>query len=568
MHFSFSPLLNQQYQNHYFRHPKPKPMKSCALLSFFFFAIFLQAQPHSDNHRIVVKIPAEVVAKENLLSAESFLASRLFTDVHTQFPPLHIHQFRCGRTEDRIFVLQFDQAHSSKEILEVYGAIAEVEYAELDGVGTGAGQQLLTPNDTHFSRQWGLKNDGGFSLSPALAGADVQMEDAWSFTQGDSSIIVAIMDSGAKMDHPEFQGRIWQNLAEIPGNGIDDDLNGYIDDHEGWDFANNDNNPTDDQGHGSNVMGILGANGNNAIGYAGIDWNCKLMVLKGLNSSNSGFYTWWAEAIYYAVDHGAKVINLSVGGSSPSTALADAIAYAINNNVVVVACMMNTNNNTPYIPAIYPGVIAVGSTNPNDTRSAPFFWSPSSGSNFGPHITVCAPGNYIYGLSHTSNTNYNGYWGGTSQATPLVAGIASLLLAQDPSRTIQDITEILILTAEDQVGNPAEDTPGWDQYYGYGRVNAYEALAYSQSASTPLHKVDGSVLYPNPNLGIFAIDHEPGMAEIQVLNAYGQVVFKSPLSSSVKRTEISLENVSSGMYYALVFSNGLLSKSFPFIIKE
>lgn len=543
-------------------------MKSYALLSFFIVALCLQAQTNSDNHRIVVKIPAEVVVKENLLSAESFLASSLFSEVHAQFSPQHIHQFKCGRTEDRIFVVQFDKVHSTEEILEKYNALAEVAYAEPDGVGTGAGQQSLTPNDTHFGRQWGLKNDGSFNLSPAMAGADVQMEDAWSFTQGDSSIVVAIMDSGAKMDHPEFQGRIWQNLAEIPGNGIDDDLNGYIDDYQGWDYANNDNDPTDDQGHGTNVMGILGANGNNAMGYAGVDWTCKLMVLKGLNSSNSGFYSWWTEAIYYAVDHGARVINLSVGGSSPSTALEDAIAYAINSNVVVVACMMNTNNNTPYIPSIYPGVIAVGSTNPNDTRSAPFFWSPSSGSNFGPHITVCAPGNYIYGLSHTSNTNYNGYWGGTSQATPLVAGIVSLLLAQDPSRTIQDITDILTLTSEDQVGNPSEDTPGWDQYYGHGRVNANAALAYSQSASTPQHKEANSILFPNPNQGVFTIHHETGTNEVRILNAFGQVVFESHLSSILKKTEISLENVSSGVYYALVFSNGLLSNSLPFIIKE
>ena len=246
---------------------------------------------------------------------------------------------------------------------------------------------------------------------------------------------VAIIDSGCKLDHPEFAQRIWRNQKEIAGNGLDDDGNGYIDDVRGWDFAANDNNPTDDHGHGTNVTGIVGASGNNEVGYAGVNWACKLMVCKGLDSQNNGFYSWWTSAIYYAVNNGARVINMSLGGLSASQAMQDAVDYATQQGVVVVACMMNTNTSTPYYPAALTGVVAVGSTDPNDARSSPFFWSASSGSNYGAHLSVVAPGNDIYGLSYLSNTNYNSYWGGTSQATPHVAGLVSLLLTLRPQLT-------------------------------------------------------------------------------------------------------------------------------------
>jgi len=156
--------------------------------------------------------------------------------------------------------------------------------------------------------------------------------------------------------------------------------------------------------------------------------------------------------------------------------------------------MMNNNNNVSFYPARYSlnysNVVAVGSTNPDDSRTAPFFWSATSGSNYGTHINVVAPGNYIYGLSHTSNTDSTSFWGGTSQATPLVAGIASLLFAQNPSLTPSQVRTILQNTAVDEVGNSSEDTPGFDQYMGYGRVNAFEAL---QLATLNTAEIDSTI---------------------------------------------------------------------------
>jgi len=382
-------------------------------------------------------------------------------------------------------------------------------------------------------------------LSPSKAGADIDMENGWSLEQGDSTIIVGIIDTGDKLDHPEFAGRIWKNYKEIPNNGIDDDGNGFVDDVQGWNFAGSNNDPTDDQGHGTNVAGIIGANANNTILYAGVDWKCKLMILKGLNNSSFGYYSWWADAIYYAVDNGAKVINMSLGGKGVSTTLQDAVNYALNNNVVIAACMMNTNSDTIYYPAKYTGVIAVGSTNPNDTRSNPFFWSPTSGSNYGSHISVVAPGNYIYGLNYQSNTSYSSYWGGTSQATPLVAGLASLLLAQDTNRTPAQIKSIIESTAEDQVGDPSEDTPGWDQYYGFGRINAFYALSVFTGIKTQDPQDEMVTVFPNPAKDNFTVSFPAMTRQIEIFNLLGQTVIRKKVEGLSKQT-FQLEN--NGIY--------------------
>lgn len=419
--------------------------------------------------------------------------------------------------------------------------------------GSNAGVYATIPNDTHFSRQWSLNNDGTCNF-PSCAGvaendADIDMPEAWDIIQGDGDIVVAIIDSGCKLDHPEFSGRIWINTDEIPDNGEDDDLNGLVDDWRGWDFVNSDNDPTDDFGHGTNVTGIIGANGNNAMGYAGIDWNCKLMILKGLDDNNSGWVSNWCYAIAYAVDNGANLINMSLGSVS-SGALENHISYAIQNNVTVVACMMNTDNNIIYYPAGCTDVIAVGSTDPNDTRSTPFCWdpTPAGGSNFGSHISVVAPGNVIYGLDFQNNNNYDTYWSGTSQAAPHVTGLAALLLAQNPGSTPQQIKSIIENTAQDQVGDPIEDTPGWDQYYGHGRINAHSALTYILPSVNETNHLSFKI-FPNPTQGKVLIKTEDNAkmnSEIIISNLLGEVLLKQSSNSGV--TSIDLSNQAKGVY--------------------
>jgi thermitase len=449
------------------------------------------------------------------------------------------------------YVINLESDKQIEELIELYRLTDLFEYVEPNFVGHGHGYSQTTPNDTFFNRQWSHYNDGTFSLSNSTVDADIDSELAWDITQGNSNLIIAILDSGLKLDHPEFAGRIWTNPSEVQ-DGSDTDSNGFIDDiNGGWDFVNNDNNPTDDHGHGTNVAGIAVASGNNSNGYAGVNWNSKIMVCKILDDNNSGLYSWWADAIYYAVDNGASVINLSAGGNGSSTLLENAINYAYNNNVVIVVSTGNQNSVIQY-PARYTNAFAVGSTDSDDTRSAPFFWSSTSGSNFGPELDFVAPGNYIYGLSYSSNTNFNTYWGGTSQAAPHVAGLVSLLLSVDSNLTVDQIRTILEESSEDQVGD-SDDTIGWDQYYGHGRINAYNALTHSTLSINDIDVLnDNIVLYPNPTsnnnlLRVRGIDN--GIHEINIYNNLGQLINKNEITVDNLIASILIENLKSGLYY-------------------
>ncbi len=457
--------------------------------------------------------------------------------------------------QENTYILKFKTDKNIPDLVEKYKSTGFFDFVEPNYIGYGAGHKSSSetiPSDKYFSRQWGLRNDGSFAFTNATAGADIEMEKAWDITQGDSSIIIAVLDAGAKLDHPEFTGRIWKKTEKDPIDGKDNDTNGYIDDYQGWDFVNIDNQPSDDMGHGTNVAGIIGANGNNNSGYAGIDWNCKLMICKVINKDNFGYYSWWADAVYYAVNNGAKVINMSLGGDGYSSLLESAIDYAYNHGVTVVVAMMNTNNNTIYYPAAFPTTIAVGSTDPDDTRSAPFFWSSSSGSNYGNHIDVVAPGNYIFGLDYLSNTNFDSYWGGTSQATPLVSGLSALLLAQDTSRTPDEIRELIRNSAEDKVGNPAEDTPGFDIYYGYGRINANNALR-NISSTENLEKKSFFSIYPNPSHDYFYLSSTQRMILIRIINGNGKIVLQKKLKRSSIKQKINILNLPKGIYILQAF---------------
>ncbi|MCX6351508.1 MAG: S8 family peptidase [Bacteroidetes bacterium] len=524
------------------RHINAKQRTSLFTLLFFsWLSIFAQNTEVSD--KIILQLKSEIGNLSETSLEQNMVGNNKIDSINLKFHSVIVKKQLVGKkTLNCIYVIQFPIKTNLQKVIDQYYRTKEVEYAEIDQIGYGGGQKSINPNDSYYKRQWALKNDGTFTLSTAKSGADINIENAWSIEQGDSNIIVAVIDGGAKLDHAEFKKRIWKNYSEIPGNGKDDDGNGYIDDLQGWNFAYNNNDPSDDFGHGTNVAGIIGANGNNSIGYAGVDWNCKLMILKGLNKTNFGFYSWWADAIYYAVDNGARVINMSLGGTATSTTLQNAVEYALKHNVTVVVCMMNTNSNTVYYPAAFSGVIAVGSTNSDDTRSNPFFWSSSSGSNYGDYISVVAPGNYIYGLDYQSNTNYNSYWGGTSQATPLVSGLVSLLLAQDTSRGPSQIKSIIESSAIDQVGDANEDKKGWDKYYGHGRIDAFKALSFQVGINNPDLGSQKFFVFPNPTSQNFTIKGSFKIRRIQVFNSIGEMVMTKEVEAQESVTVELLEN--------------------------
>ena len=434
----------------------------------------------------------------------------------------------------RTFLLQFKNDIDVKSVIDVYKKTDLFRYVEPNYIGHGHGVLQTTPNDPFFlTRQWSHVNNGTFSLSPATSDADIDTDLAWDITQGDPNLVVAILDSGITYAHPEIEDRI----------GL------------GYNFVNSTNNATDDQGHGTNVTGIALAKGNNSVGFAGVNWNSRIMPVKVLNSNNAGYYSWWIDGIYFAVDNGAKVINMSLGGTSSSTGLEDAINYAFAFNVPVVVSSGNGNGTIQY-PAKYENAISVGSTSSNDTRTVPFFWDATSGSNYGAELDFVAPGNFIYGLSHTSNTDYNSYWGGTSQAAPHVTGVISLLLSINPALTVTEIRTILRESSQDQVGDSL-DTPGWDQYYGWGRLNAFNAVSNPLLSTTAYYKESTSLkLYPNPvsTEESFSISGlQVGVNyDIKVFSLEGKAVQQLKSGATDGTLKVDLESVQSGIYFVQI----------------
>jgi subtilisin family serine protease len=323
----------------------------------------------------------------------------------------------------------------------------EVLYAEPNYLA----EAQFVPDDPLYYQQWNLPR--------------VNADGAWDLWRDASGITIAIVDTGVFLNHPDLHNVLWTNPGEVPGNGIDDDRNGFVDDVYGWDFVNNDNDPSDDSGtvgHGTHVAGIAGAEANNRQGIAGIAWGSRLMAVKVLDASRNGTYYNIAQGIRYAADEGAKIINLSLGASASSGQLLDVVNYARSRGVLLVAAAGNWNGGLLY-PAAYPGVVAVGATDQWDVR-----WSSS---NYGPNLALMAPGVHI--LSTALSPFYDDSQTGTSLAAPHVSGVAALVWAANPALTADQVTEAMTATAMDL------GSPGWDELYGWGRVDASAAVQWA-----------------------------------------------------------------------------------------
>ncbi len=513
---------------------------------------------------------------ESQANTESeFVAGELIVQVKEVLPDnlsalgIHSVQQICKdkNGQSKIYVLHFDESEdvvAKKEDLLQTGSFI---WAEPNGFMKGC----VTPNDSMFFRQYGLENLGSFNLTFSTADSDSDLPEAWNIEQGDTNVVVAVLDGGIALAHPEFAGRIWQNYTENPINNIDDDGNGYIDDYQGWNFAYDTNSPADDLGHGTSVAGVIGANANNAIGLAGVDWNCKLMVCKVLDGSNFGTYADIADAIYYATNNGADIINMSFSGGASST-ITNAVQYAWNNNVVMCAASGNGNTSTPSFPAADSLVLAVGGSNAWDVRY--------QFSNYGPHIDVVAAGDYVYILDYANFSNYGTYSGGTSLASPFVAGVAALLKAQDTARTNSEIYNIIRATAEDTVDVfTGEDVVGWDQYFGFGRVNAHYALLYdSLSLATPDLSPFGSAqsdktnqmsIYPNPfsEQATIYSSVELNDATAEIYDASGKLVreTRNVLGNTIPLVRGELAN---GTYLVVVTEDGIVIERIRFVISN
>jgi subtilisin family serine protease len=327
------------------------------------------------------------------------------------------------------------------------------------------------PNDPSFSQQWGLYNIG---QSGGTAGADIDALRGWDIGTGKQDVVIAIGDTGIDLDHPDLAGRIWTNPGEIAGNNLDDDNNGFIDDVKGWNFCSSagcgsqNNNPDDNnysRSHGTHVAGIAGATGNNGVGVTGVTWGATLMPVKVADYNGDSTVSAAASGIDYAVNNGADVINMSLASQfsiapcSGFTTIQEAMQRALAKGVPVVFAAGNQSRGTVSCPAAFDEAIAVGATTDSDQRA--------SFSNFGPTLDVVAPGDSIY------STGIGGYLykNGTSMAAPHVAGLLGLMRSCSPNLSVAAARYVLETTADDL------GSGGRDDVYGYGRINAYRALA-------------------------------------------------------------------------------------------
>jgi MYXO-CTERM domain-containing protein len=333
-------------------------------------------------------------------------------------------------------------------------------------------QLAATPNDPDFSDQWGLQNDG--SISTSIEGADVQATDAWDITTGSSDIVIAIIDSGINLSDADLAGKLWTNSSETPANSTDDDGNGYVDDVYGYDFDDDDGEPNDQYGHGTDVAAVAAAESDDGYRLAGGCWDCLVMALKCGDDECDTDYV--GSALVYAADNGADVINLSMFGSG-SSVLEDALIYADAVDIPVFAAMGNYGTGTTLYPAAYDETIAVGATTYDDGRADPFY-GMFSGSSWGNHIDFVAPGDRFpcYGYEVGSDYYDLPTCSGSSFSSALAAALAGLMLTEDPTLSAANIRDIISASAEDGIGTLGEDEDGWDPFFGYGRINYYEAL--------------------------------------------------------------------------------------------
>jgi len=326
----------------------------------------------------------------------------------------------------------------------------------------------IVPNDTMITQQWGLEKIKAF--------------DAWDKTQGLEEILLGIIDTGIDYLHPDLENKLYINPGETgidnngddkQSNGFDDDNNGFIDDYRGWDFTDRvgfpfdptggdyldwDNDPMDEQGHGTYISGIAGAEVNNITGVAGVAPNLKMLNLRAFDPSGYGEEDDVAAAILYAVQMGVKVINMSFGDNAFSLVLRDVIRFAYSHDVVLVGSAGNSGSSNPHYPSGYSEVISVGNSTIDDFVAG--------NSNFGSTLDMVAPGSLI--LTTARDNNY-AIISGTSAATPHVTAAAGLILSiQD--FTNEEIKQILKSTTDD-IGSP-----GWDLRSGAGRLNLLKAV--------------------------------------------------------------------------------------------
>ena len=410
---------------------------------------------------------------------------------------------------DRIYKIELEEGQSAEQAVAEYKQNPDVEYAELNYIVHTA----TSPDDPYYNKQWALNNTGqpypisGGGSNSGTVDADIDAPEAWNIYTGGSETIVAVIDTGVDYTHRDLAGNMWT------------DANGRF----GYDFVNGDNDPMDDNGHGTHCSGIITARGNNGLDVAGACWNVRIMAVKFLDATGSGTLDNAVSATYYAVDNGADVLSNSWGSIYIYSVLYDAIYYAYSQGAIVVAAAGNDNSSSHSYPANYDHVISVAATDSRDQKA--------SFSNYGEWIDIAAPGVDILSLRGHNTDMYAGSSGytpgdrfvpygnpdatmyiasGTSMACPYVSGACALMLSVDPLLTSEEADDILAETADPI----ADGICRCD-----GRLNLFGAVTKAIQASSKGHIILDKDLYNcDCNIGILLTDHDLSGAGVYNVN--------------------------------------------------
>lgn len=419
--------------------------------------------------RVIIKLMPDAAIRD----IEHAALSISFTRIEPMFPRQMVDRNISDVDLSRFFVAHFTEPVDAFTVAEELQMLAGVQYAEPSFMHPLESVPPFNPNDPSFPSQYGLTR--------------IQAPQAWDLTQGDTSVVIGIVDSGVEVNHPDLSPNIWLNRGEtgLDGlgndkrtNGIDDDANGYIDDWRGWDFGGSDfnnvvgdNNPSPvgaNTEHGTHVAGIASAATNNSIGIAGTGFKCRLLAIKTSSDNDTrgpggtAYIIAGYEGIAYAAFMGARVANCSWGSTGGSQTEQDLINYATQQGCLIVAAAGNSNSSAAHYPSGYANVISVAATNSSDVKA--------SFSNYGSTVDVCAPGVSI--LSTIYPGSYTSSYSGTSMSSPFAAGTAGLVKAYFPAYTSLQVGEKVRMTADNIDGV----NPSFVGQLGRGRINAFKAL--------------------------------------------------------------------------------------------
>ena len=367
---------------------------------------------------------------------------------------------------------------------------------------------------------------------------------AWDITRGDSSVTIAIVDNAVRTTHEDLAANIWQNPGETDGNLVDDDLNLFVDDKQGYDVADMDNDPNPPADvaekflflHGTHVAGIASGVSDNGLGIASLGYSCTLIPVKVTPDESEGdVITHGYEGIFYAAQTGADIINMSWGGFGQSLTGSLILDYVADQGIVLIAAAGNNDTTDLFFPAADPDVMAVAASNRDDDKA--------SFSNFGNYVEVSAPGRDIFSMYAADDHAY-GFNSGTSMACPMVAGLAGLILSVDSALSAERVREIIRTTSDPM---QLSDTT-WENLVGAGRINARRAVEEAALISGVEENGDRTrvdlTVYPNPATDRIYIANVPPEGDIRITSGDGRLI------RQVRRAgTISLKGLEPGLYH-------------------